>query len=147
MMREPVRERRAAALLRRRWWPAAFALAALVVWGGLATMVVAPPLGGHRELSGREWQRLAADPEGHAGEQVIVYGVVTRPGEGTRRDVVGAAVDGLDRADPADYPTAAELTGADPALVAGDMFRAEVTVTGAAGEAVALLVNRLRPLG
>jgi hypothetical protein len=108
---------------------------------------VTAPLGGHRELTGREWQRLAADPAAHVGEQIVVFGVVTAPGAGTRRDLVRAAVDGLGRSDPDGYPTPAELRGADPTLEVGDMFRADVTVLEPGVDGLTLQVDRIRVLG
>jgi hypothetical protein len=107
---------------------------------------VAAPLGEHRELAAPEWQRIAADPDAYAGERIVVYGVVTQAGSGTRRDLVRAAVDGLDRLDAAGYETPAELRGADQALGTGDTFRAEVTVDGRAAPGLVLRVDRIRVL-
>jgi hypothetical protein len=127
---------------RLRWWPSAVTAAALVTWAVLTATVVPEP-GGHRELTGREWQQIAADPAAHAGERIVVFGVVTRTGAGTRPDLLRAAVDSLDRSDPAGYSTGAELEGAAPAPEAGDTFRAEVTVRAPEAGLLVLDVDRL----
>jgi hypothetical protein len=129
---------------RRRWLPWLPATAVLAVWAVLATCAM-PSVDGHRELTGPEWQHIAADPDAHAGELVVVYGVVTQAGSGTQRDLIHAAVDALDRLD-AHYATPAELHGADPGLRAGATFRAEVTVGGSGGGIVVLGVDRMMVL-
>ncbi|GAA1256066.1 hypothetical protein GCM10009609_19050 [Pseudonocardia aurantiaca] len=120
---------------RLRWWPWALTAAALVTWAVLATSV-GP--GGHRELTGPEWQRIAADPAAHVGEQIVVFGVVTQGGH-----VVRAAVDGLDRSDATAYGTAAELRGPGPLPAVGDTFLADVTVRGPADDGLALDVDHV----
>jgi hypothetical protein len=138
------RRRLGGGVLRWRSWAPALAVAVLVTAAVLTSL--AAPLAGHRELSGREWQQLAANPAAYVGEQITVRGVVTRPGAGTQRDVVEARVDGLDRSDPTDIITPAELRGADPTLQAGDTFRADVMVQAPDGGGLVLRVDRLRVL-
>jgi hypothetical protein len=129
----------------RRWWPWALAAAILVAWAALATAMMMTP-SGHHVLSGPEWRHIAADPDAHIGERVVVYGVVTRPGSGTRRDLIRANVDGLDRSDAAGYMVAAELYGANSDLAAGDTFRAEVTVDGSAADVLIAHVDQMSVL-
>jgi hypothetical protein len=120
---------------RLRSWPWALTAAALVTWAVLATSV-GP--GAHRELTGPEWQRIAADPAAHVGERIVVFGVVTQAGR-----VVRAAVDGLDRSDATAYGTAAELWGPGPLPAVGDTFVAKVTVRGPADGGLALDVDHV----
>jgi hypothetical protein len=126
--------------LRQRWWPWVLTAATLATWAVLASAQVVSH-DGHRELTGPEWRRITADPSAHAGERVVVFGVVTQ--SGTRQGPVRARVDGLDRWAATSYATPAELRGPGPLPAAGDTFRAEVTVRGPAGGGLALDVHRV----
>ena len=126
---------------RLRWVPWSITSAVLAAWVLLATAAV-PSADMHRELTGREWQHIVTDPDAHIGVRIVLHGLVTQAGSGTRRDLVRATVDGLDRLD-ARYATPAVLHGADPRLGAGDTFRAAVTLFGWAGDALLLRVDRI----
>lgn len=84
------------------------------------------------DVTERGWQLIAKDPQAHAGEAIVVYGVVTQFDAATGDDTFLAHVGSADM-DPYDYPTNTLLTGAasDLAdLVEGDEFQAQVIVAG-----------------
>ena len=96
-----------------------------------------PPPAPARAISARDWALIAKDPDSHAGERVVVYGQVKQFDAATGTSAFRANVDGVVHKVSygyADYETNTFLTG--PAqllkdLVNDDLFRAEVTVTGA----------------
>jgi hypothetical protein len=87
-------------------------------------------------INARDWLLVAKDPAGHAGQRIIVYGNVTQFDAGTGTSTFRANIDGVAhrvKYGYIDYPTNTMLTG-DLAVLAnvvqGDLFTAEVTVTG-----------------
>jgi hypothetical protein len=87
-----------------------------------------------RSISSREWAQIAKAPDSHAGQRVIVFGVVTQFDASTGEERFRANVDGERQAQWFDYDTNTVLTGTNHLLgdlVADDVFRAEVTVLGA----------------
>ncbi|MCP2161010.1 Protein of unknown function (DUF2510) [Williamsia serinedens] len=53
----------------------------------------------YKELTDREWQLIAKNPDAHIGEKVVVYGKVTQFDAATGKDQLRASVDGQ----PQDY--------------------------------------------
>jgi hypothetical protein len=103
----------------------------------LAAPQVAPvALAPAAPINAHDWQLVAKDPAGHAGQRIIVYGNVTQFDTGTGTSAFRANVDGVAhkvRYGYVDYQTNTMLTGDVAALanvVQGDLFTAEVTVTG-----------------
>jgi len=97
---------------------------------------VATPLAEPTVINERQWSLIAKDPARHVGERVVVFGKVTQfdsaTGTGAFRANVGAkrlpVTYGF-----VNYPTNTVLSGDEGGLanlVEGDIFRAEVTVTG-----------------
>lgn len=90
-----------------------------------------------RAVSAADWALVAQDPSAHIGERIVVYGRVTRFDGDAGSAAFRARVDGIAQSAgsrSADGGTDAVLTGAPELLrdvVVGDLFRAEVTVTGA----------------
>jgi hypothetical protein len=95
------------------------------------------PSGPAREITAREWAKIAKDPQSAVGQKIIVYGQVTQFDAVTGTDGFRANVDGVKHQVSygyADYETNTILGGdastlAD--LVEKDLFRAEVVVAGA----------------
>ncbi|GAA1382970.1 hypothetical protein GCM10009613_11720 [Pseudonocardia kongjuensis] len=95
------------------------------------TTVAPPPPAPAREISSRDWQKIARDPGSHFGESIVVHGHITQFDSGTGLDTFRANVDGVRQGQWYDYQTNTLLTGERGAvadLVQGDLFRAEVVV-------------------
>ncbi|WP_158092171.1 MULTISPECIES: hypothetical protein [Pseudonocardia] len=95
------------------------------------TTTVAPPPAPAREISSRDWQKIARDPNSHLGDSIVVHGHVTQFDSGTGLTTFRANVDGTRQGRWYDYQTNTLLTGEREAvadLVQGDLFRAEVVV-------------------
>lgn len=91
-----------------------------------------------KAITARDWQLIAKDPEGHAGERIVVYGQVVQFDATTGTQGFRANVDGVEHKPEygyADYDTNTILHSDDETLLAqvvqDDLFKAEVTVTGA----------------
>lgn len=96
----------------------------------------AAPLAPHREITAREWELIAKDPDAHEGERIIVYGRVTQFDAATGTEQFRASIDGVDHPEENGYfefDTNTVLNG-DAALLAevvtDDLIKAEVTVEG-----------------
>jgi hypothetical protein len=89
-----------------------------------------------RQISGREWAKIAKEPAAHTGEALIVYGQVKQFDSATGTGTFRANVDGIQHRVSygyADYKTNTVLEGDQASLgdlVEGDLFRAEVVVAG-----------------
>src|SRR5215831_2565175 len=92
----------------------------------------------YKGLSDRQWEQIAKDPDTHADEAYIVYGKVTQFDAATGQSEFRADVGGT-RQYPDEvgyvttYPTNTVLSGDSAMLkpiVEGDLFTAEVQVTG-----------------
>lgn len=138
-----------AAPVRRRWvrwvWPATtFVLIAAFMFAAMfvrdmgprpAPVAAAPEPAQH--LNTRAWRTIAADPEAHAHERVVLWGQVTAFDPAGDPSTFRANVDAA-RHRPSggtvNYPTAVVLRG-DPsalrALALGYIFTADVTIEGA----------------
>ena len=91
-----------------------------------------------KAITAREWQLIAKDPEGHAGQRIVVYGQVVQFDATTGTQGFRANVDGVEHKPEygyADYDTNTILHSDDEALLAqvvqDDLFKAEVTIAGA----------------
>jgi hypothetical protein len=140
----------AAAPARRRWvkwvWPvttfvliSAFMFAAMFVRDlGPAPAPTAAGPEPAQHLNTRAWRTIAADPEAYADERVVLWGQVTAFAQASDPSTFRANVDAArhqPKGGQVDYPTAVVLRG-DPqqlsSLAPGYIFKAEVTVDGAA---------------
>lgn len=86
-----------------------------------------------RAISSREWAVIAKSPDAHKGERLIVFGKVTQFDSVTGPASFRANVDGERKKRDYDYDVNTILQGDGATLadiVADDLFRAEVTVTG-----------------
>jgi hypothetical protein len=96
---------------------------------------VADPAAKPRRLTAREWSKVARSPDKYTGRAYIVYGHVTQFDTATGEDAFRANVDGVRHAETWEYDTNTILVNGGTAdlsdLVDGDMFRAEVIVSGA----------------
>lgn len=102
----------------------------------VAVELTPPPVtqGAHERVSTREWRKIAKDPDGHTGEQIIVYGVITQFDSATGTMSFRANVEASQSSDWYDYETNTFLLGSEAQLedfVVDDIFRARVTVDGA----------------
>jgi hypothetical protein len=91
-----------------------------------------------KAVTAREWQLIAKDPKGHAGQRIVVYGQVVQFDATTGTRGFRANVDGIEHKPEygyADYDTNTILHSDDEAMLAqvvqDDLFKAEVTVAGA----------------
>jgi hypothetical protein len=87
-----------------------------------------------REVSSREWQQIARDPDAHVGGRYVLYGVITQADAVTGTEAVRASVDGEKHEQSYEYPVNAILTSSGAGLsglVVDDVVRAEVIVVGA----------------
>jgi hypothetical protein len=87
----------------------------------------------HREVSARDWQMIAKDPDAHMGERIVVHGYVTQFDAATGNDSFRASVDGVKHRSWYEYETNTILRGSADSLadiVVKDQFKAEVTVKG-----------------
>lgn len=92
-----------------------------------------PPPAPPKEISSRDWQLIARNPDAHGGERIVVYGYVTQFDSATGTDTFRANVDGARHSEWYDYDTNTVLTGTPLVLgdlVKDDIFRAEVDVSG-----------------
>lgn len=88
---------------------------------------------GFAALSDRDWLKIAKDPDGHANEEVIVYGVITQFDAATGNAAFRADVSGTAQSSPYGYDTNTVLVGTKKMfadLVQGDQFKAWVAVNG-----------------
>lgn len=98
------------------------------------TVAAPPPATVHKAITAREWAAIAKNPDAHAGEGVIVYGVVTQFDAATGTAGFRANVDGIVHPVQygyADYETNTVLTGDVSKLadvVNNDTFTAQVTI-------------------
>ncbi|WP_409057466.1 hypothetical protein [Streptomyces sp. SYP-A7185] len=91
------------------------------------------PTATYETLTAREWALIAKDPDAHAGERYVVYGVVTQSDAATGAEALRADVDGIRHSYAYEYPTNTVLTGDEKAfakIVADDSFTAKVEVRG-----------------
>lgn len=90
------------------------------------------PTAAYRKLTARAWQLIVKNPDGHAGEKVIVYGRVFQFDAATGTDMFRADAGFSQYEDPSDANTEfAGDAGMLADLVEGDLFRAEAVVIGA----------------
>jgi hypothetical protein len=90
------------------------------------------PTGAYRKLTAREWQLIVKNPDGHAGEKVIVYGAVVQFDSATGADLFLADAGYAQDESPSDARTLfTGDAGMLSDLVANDQFRAEAIVVGA----------------
>ncbi|MDQ7910539.1 hypothetical protein RB614_39195 [Phytohabitans sp. ZYX-F-186] len=95
------------------------------------------PAAPHKAITDRQWLLIAKDPEAHAGERIVVHGLVTQFDAATGTDTFRGNVGGKKRKPSygyVDYETNTILTGETPQLakvVEDDLFTAKVTVLGA----------------
>ena len=93
----------------------------------------APPPVPHREISSRDWQVIAKNPDAHKGKRIIVYGYVTQFDAATGTSSFRASIDAIRHKRTYKYDTNTLLSGTTEMLndiVADDQFRAEATVMG-----------------
>ena len=130
---------------RRSAWPwvvgAGVLLLAVVIATGVrisppSTSASVPPPP-HRAVDAREWQVIAKDPDAYEGERIVVHGHVTQIDPAAGTSTVRANVDGVAHGDDEraylKFKTNTMLSGDAKALdgvVSGDLFTAEVTVSG-----------------
>lgn len=136
--------------VRRRWvrwvWPATtFVLIAAFMFAAMFVRDLAPrpaqPAAAPepaRHLDTRAWRTIAADPEAHTDERVVLWGQVTAFDPAGDPSTFHANVDAArhrPNGGAVSYPTPVVLHG-DPSalrpLVPGYIFTADVTVEGAA---------------
>ncbi|MGY0021371.1 hypothetical protein [Streptomyces sp. cg35] len=87
----------------------------------------------YERLTARQWALIAKDPDAHAGEHYVVFGVVTQSDAATGPDMLLAHVDGVRHSDAYAYPTNTLVAGDESdfaKIVEDDMFTAQVEVTG-----------------
>lgn len=89
-----------------------------------------------KAITARDWAKIAKSPDAHVGESIVVYGQVKQFDAATGTDGFRANVDGVKHPVSygyADYETNTVLASASADLsdlVEGDLFRAEVVVSG-----------------
>jgi hypothetical protein len=94
----------------------------------------AAPGASYTPLSPRQWAALVKNPDAHAGERIVVYGVVTQFDGQTGTDAFRADVGAQNMQEAYQYETNTIMSGDEESLadvVEGDEFRADVTVIGA----------------
>lgn len=92
-----------------------------------------PPPVPHSQISARDWQVIAKNPDAHTGKRIIVYGYVTQFDAATGTTSFRASIDGVKHRQTYEYDTNTFLRGTADALadiVVDDEFKAEVTVGG-----------------
>lgn len=93
----------------------------------------AAPRTAYEPVSPREWAVIAKNPDAHAGERIVVYGVVTQFDAQTGTDAFRADVGAQNMQEAYQYDTNTIMSGDEESLadvVEGDEFRANVTVVG-----------------
>ncbi|GAA2886326.1 hypothetical protein GCM10010472_50660 [Pseudonocardia halophobica] len=101
----------------------------------LSLTYYAPPAPA-RAITARDWALIAKSPDAHVGERIVAYGQVTQFDAATGTSAFRANVDGVVHKPSygyVDYETNTFLNESGTLfaqLVKGDLFRAEVTVTG-----------------
>ena len=86
-----------------------------------------------RDISARDWAKIAKNPDQHVGEHIIVYGYVTQFDSATGSAAFRANVEGDKMGQWYDYDTNTYLAGSPDMLgdlVQDDIFRAEAQVLG-----------------
>jgi hypothetical protein len=99
------------------------------------TVAAAPavPSGPAREITSREWAKIAKSPDQHIGEHLVIYGRVTQFDSITGPSTFRANVDGDHHDQWYEYDTNTFLNASSSVLadvVQDDNFRAEVVVQG-----------------
>lgn len=97
----------------------------------LASAVPTPSSDPAVPISQRQWLMIAKDPDAHRGERIVVYGTVKQLDAATGQGSMLADVGGEPEVDGSGTNT--YVVGDDvllAGLVEGDVFRAEVTVSG-----------------
>lgn len=88
---------------------------------------------GYTELSDRDWAKIEKNPDGHWGEQVVIYGVITQFDAATGPDTFRANTAGTQKSSWYDYDINTLLYGSSRRfadLVTDDTFKAWVTIEG-----------------